>query len=151
MTRSHVPPEHRQAPLVDRPAPRGAFAVDLGNIELFLELIGDKRLRLTRSGTVELVPAPTRSNALAEEILASMQPFLRHAYFGACLYPGKPACWPYAHDPCGSWRLMTSTRSTSICECGDKTKRRKLEVPWETTNHHGRPKNPHFILPKAKR
>ncbi len=149
MTRPH---ERRQSPDNHRPAPqRGAFAVDLGNIDTFLELIGDKRLRLTRSGTFELEPAPTRSHPLADELMLSMRPFLRHAYFGACVFPGKPAVWPYAHDSCGSWRLMTKQRSTTACECGGKSKRRRIEIPWADVNHHGRPKNPHMILPKTKK
>ena len=116
------------------------FAVDLGNIDAFLELIGDKRIRYdARTDTFALEPPPKRNHPLGDELLESMRPFLRHAWFGAAVWPGKPANFPYAHDPCGSWRLMTAQRSKTKCECGQPGARRRIEVPWVGANRHGRP------------
>lgn len=116
------------------------FAPDLTNIEVFLELIGDRKLiRRGMGGPVVLEPAPTRHNSLADEILASMQPFLVHAWIGAMQWPGKKASYPYAHDPCGSWRLMTNDRAKTQCECGQRGKRRRIEVPWSGANRFNRP------------
>ena len=115
------------------------FAPELDLIELFLRLIGDKQLDLVGTEIV-LVPAPTRSSALAAEILASVQPPLRIAFWGAVQWPGKDASFLFAHDPCGRWQIVTKARAKSVCSCGDRTARRQVIIPWLTANKHGRPK-----------
>jgi hypothetical protein len=132
------PPERRVAPETKAPVNDSLFAVDLDNIHTLLELVGDKEFRITRSGDVVLEPAPTRSNALADEILRSMQPFLRHAWWGAGQWAEKPASWPWEHV-CGSWRMMTAQRAKTRCECGDKTPWKKIHVPWWGANRYNRP------------
>jgi hypothetical protein len=115
------------------------FAPELDLIELFLRLIGDKQLDVV-SNRITLVPAPTRSNALAAEILASAQAPLLAAYWGAVQWPGKDGAFLYAHDPCNRWQILTKARAKSICGCDDKTPRRQIPIPWLTANKHGRPK-----------
>ena len=118
------------------------FACDLATIELFLDAIGEKQIRWdVNLGTFELVPAPTRSNALDNEISASVVPFIRHAWYGAVVIPGKPPSRPFACDACGSWTLRTVQRSKALCPCGAKGLR-LLEIPWADANHHNRPKPP---------
>ena len=134
----------RQAPDNDgQGAPSSLFSPDLEFIETFLDLIGDREVRMESDWrTVVLEPAPTSSNALADEILASMQTPLRHFWFGAVIYPGKPASWPYAHDHCGSWRMMVASRAKTKCGCGGPGKFRKINIPWHDANRHGRPNPP---------
>ncbi len=116
------------------------FAPSLENIDLFLEVIGSRQIRYdARSDRFVLDPAPTRTNAVGDELLASMQVFLRHAYMGAAQWPGKKPNYPYAHDPCGSWRLMTNDRAKTKCECGQKGARRKIDIPWHGANRYNRP------------
>ena len=120
------------------------IALDLDTIEAFLSLIGDKRLRMDRDGKVHLVPPPAVRHAFADELIATMQPFLRHCYFGAAVRPGVPATWPWACPGCRSWSMQTVQRSKTRCYCGTKQKRQLIVIPWSTTNHHGRPRNPHY-------
>ena len=115
------------------------FAPEANLIELFLSLIGDKQLDV-QAGELVLVPAPTRSNALADELLASVRVPLLNAYMGAAQWRGKDGSFVFVPDPCGHWSIITKARSKSICRCGDKTPRRQLEIPWLTANRHGRPK-----------
>jgi hypothetical protein len=114
------------------------FAPELDLIDLFLRLIGDKQLEV-EAGQIVLVPTPTRSNALAAEILASVQAPLLSAFWGCAQWPGKDASFLYAHDPCGRWHILTKARAKSVCGCGDKTPRRQIIIPWLTANKHGRP------------
>ena len=134
--------------LPEVPAPSSLFAVDLGNVEIFLELIGDKRIRYSAPfDTFELVPAPTRSNALANELAASMVSFIRHAYWASCEWPGKDASRPYACDECGHYRFQTAQRAKTKCSCGSKGTKRLLEIPWAESNRYNRPPAP---WPKSK-
>lgn len=115
------------------------FAPETELIELFLRLIGTKTLDV-QAGELVVVPAPTRSNALADELLASVAAPLLAAYWGAAQWKGKDASYLFTHDPCNEWGILTKTRSKSICRCGDKTPRRLIPIPWSTANKHGRPK-----------
>ena len=115
------------------------FAPELNLIELFLALIGDKQLDVVGDRLV-VVPAPTRYNALANELLMSVEPALLAVYWGTVQWPGKKANYLHAHDPCQDWIIQTKDRAKSICPCGDKTPRRLIEVPWQTANKHNRPK-----------
>jgi len=124
-----------QRPVITDPL----FAPETNLIEVFLDLIGEKQLDVVADRVV-LVPAPTRSNALAAEILASVQPPLLSAYWGAAQWPGKDASYLFAHDPCNHWSIVTKARAKSICRCGDKTPRRQIPIPWLTANKHGRPR-----------
>lgn len=137
MTR--FPEDRVVGPDTDPTRSRSLFSVDLGNLEVFLELIGDRELALV-DGRIVLVPEPRNLHPLGAELLESMQPALRHMWWGAVEWKEKPASFPFAHDPCGSWRMMTTQRSTTKCECGQKGKRRKVVIPWHNANRHGRPK-----------
>jgi hypothetical protein len=129
-----------------QPDTQPLFAPEANLIELFVSLLGDKELDVVRSGdgvALVVVPPPTRYNALAQELLASVQPVLIAAWYGALQRPQTPSTGLWTH-PCGDWSLMTTARSKSACKCGDKTPRTKINVPWHTANRHGRPVHPNL-------
>lgn len=115
------------------------FAPELPLLELFLRALKDKELDI-EAGAVTIIPAPTSTNALADEILFSLQPVLQMAYSGAVQRPKTPAAFIWAHAPCQRWQLMTNDRAKRACDCGDKTARYKIEIPWTGANRFGRPK-----------
>lgn len=120
------------------------FACDLDNIETMLEMIGDREIVRHSDGTFGIAGAQSE-HPLATELFASMRPFLAHAYFAAAQWKGKPPSWPYAHDACGTWRIMTNQRSKTKCGCGlEPHGWRKIEIRWAGANHHGRPDAQHF-------
>ena len=114
------------------------FAVDVPNIETFLGMIDGRPIARTRSGDFHL-EGKLDHNPIAAELFASMKPFLAHAWWGAAQWKGKPPSWPYVHEPCQTWRLMTAQRSKTKCGCKQPGPWRKLEVVWADANHHNRP------------
>ncbi|MDG1265293.1 MAG: hypothetical protein P8O03_03135 [Ilumatobacter sp.] len=121
------------------------FQADAATIEtLVVGVAGSGRhFEILPDGSISVGPDPL-TRAMANEMLAACQTALRAAYMASCVAPGVSPAWMHVHDPCGSWRLQTKTRSTSVCECGDKTPKRRIVIPWASMNHHGRPKFPHF-------
>jgi len=124
------------------------LAPDLTLIETLLDLIGDKKLTMGRGGRVTTVPPP--KHPFANEILDSLQPFLRHAYFAAAQRKGAKASYPYACPACREWRIQTNDRAKTKCHCGTKQTRYRLEIPWAHANRFNRPTHPKYITTKAE-
>ena len=125
------------------------FACDARNIATFLKMLGDQRLAPADGCTRIIIDGKPEGpkNAVARELLESMQPFLVHSYVAAGVWKGKDASFPYYHHPCGEWRLMTKARAKSQCSlCADVTDRKHprtlIQIPWaeRLVNRHGRTK-----------
>jgi hypothetical protein len=106
----------------------GIFSPDAALINL-LPLALDATKSSLRYEDGEVVAAPSMTNAVAKEILASAQPILMVAYDGLRRdRPGGPHHL-YVCDA-GCWTVVAATRAKSTCAtCGQKT-RTKVDLPW---------------------
>ena len=135
------------------------FQCSSKNIAMFLDLLGDQRLRPAEDCASIIIDGKPDgpSSFLGRELLKCMQPFLVHAYFAAGKWKGKDASFPFYHHPCGEWRLQTRARSKSQCStCVDPKDRKHpkslIRLPWadDVVNAHGRTDIQHRIISKEE-
>lgn len=125
----------------------GIFEPNLDTIEMFLTHLGERELVMTATDTgpyVTVTPpfGPRSAQGVPAEVLRSLQPFLKHCWFGAVQLKGKKASKPYLCAVCENWSLQTTERSKGPCRhCGSKDPRHEIVLPWAQSNRYNRPPN----------
>lgn len=123
------------------------FEANLELLETFLDAMGDREFYWAGELTptrVQVDPPPgPKTGPLVNEMLASLQPILVHAFWACVRYKEHTPKYVYACDACGNWRLETTQGAKTNCSiCKAKGPRRRIDLPWRGANRYGRPPYP---------